>query len=239
MNQTFISGAKNSRLLATGYRDRTPVKAWTWNNQSVLTGAGGIVSSAEDMLKFLSAQLSTDKTMINTAFQETHKERSDAGSPTMQIGLGWHIRDHKYIWHNGRTGGFRSFIGFDPVRKRGIVILTNSTTGADDLGLHWLDDSIPLKELKKPITLDPAVLKEYEGVYEINPTYKIVITSKGKDLFLQATSQPQLALYAEEADKFFLKVVEAKVQFKRGTSNQIEKLLLFQNGDELEGKKIK
>jgi serine-type D-Ala-D-Ala carboxypeptidase/endopeptidase len=239
MSQTLISGAKNSKLLATGYRDKTPVKAWTWSNQSVLTGAGGIVSSAEDMLKFLSAQLTSDKSTINKAFQETHKERTDAGSPAMQIGLGWHIRDHKYIWHNGGTGGFRSFIGFDPVRKRGIVILTNSTTGADDLGMHWLNDSIPLKELKKPITLEPAAIKEYEGVYEINPTFKITVTSKGHDMFLQATGQPQVALYAEETDKFFLKVVDAKVQFKRDGSNQIEKLVLFQNGAEREGKKIK
>jgi CubicO group peptidase (beta-lactamase class C family) len=239
MKQTFISGSKNSKLLATGYRDRTPVKPWTWSNQSVLTGAGGIVSSAEDMLLFLSAQLSAEKTMLAAAFREAHKERSDAGSPTMQIGLGWHIRDHKYVWHNGGTGGFRSFIGFDPVKKKGIVILTNSTTGADDLGFHWLNDSIQLKVLKKPVALEPAALREYEGVYEINPTFKITITSKGKDLFLQAATQPQVALYAEENDKFFLKVVDAKVHFKRNASNQIEKLVLYQNGTEMEGKKIK
>ncbi len=118
------------------------------------------------------------------------------------------------------------------------MILTNSTTGADDLGFHWLDESIPLKEIKKPLLLDPAVLKEYQGVYEINPTFKITITSKGKDLFLQATAQPQFSIYAEEPDKFFLKVVEAKIHFKRGANNQIEKLVLYQNGKALEGKKI-
>ncbi len=238
MTQTFIGGQMNSKLLATGYRESTSVKAWTWTNQSVLTGAGGIVSNAEDMLKFLNAQLNSEKTTLSAAFQEAHKERSEASSPSMQIGLGWHIRDHKYVWHNGGTGGFRSFIGFDPVKKRGIVILINSITGADDLGFHWLDESIPLKEIKKPMLLEPSVLKEYVGVYEINPTFKIEITSKGSALYLQATAQPQFSLYAEEADKFFLKVVEAKVNFKRGINNQIEKLVLYQNGAELKGKKI-
>src|SRR5882672_4926614 len=36
MNQVFVDGLGNSKLLATGYRDRSPVKPWTWTNQSVL-----------------------------------------------------------------------------------------------------------------------------------------------------------------------------------------------------------
>src|SRR6478736_2950941 len=162
MNQTFISGMTKSKLLATGYRDNNPMKAWTWNNQSVLTGCGGIISNAEDMLKFIAAQLNSDNSTLTAAFKEARKERADAGDTTMQIGLGWHIRKHKYVWHNGGTAGFRSFVGFDPAKKRGIVILTNSTTGADDLGFHWLDESSPLKKFKKPIAVDPTALKEYE-----------------------------------------------------------------------------
>lgn len=236
MKQTYISG-EVTKSLATGYRDTNPVKAWTWNSRSVLTGAGGILSNAEDMLKFLTSQWA-DNTPLSSAFKAARQERADAGGPVMQIGLGWHIREHKYIWHNGGTGGFRSFAGFDPEKKRAIVILTNSTTGADDLGFHWLDETVPLKAIKKPIKLDPGVVKEYEGVYEINPTFKITITSKGADLFLQATAQPTLSIYAEEPDKFFLKIAEAKVQFTRDANNKIEKLVLFQNGAVLEGKKI-
>ena len=88
------------------------------------------------------------------------------------------------------------------------------------------------------MALDPAVLKEYEGVYEINPTFKITVTTKGKDIFLQATSQPQVSMYAEELDKFFLKIVEAKVHFQRDANNKVEKLVLYQNGTQLEGKKL-
>jgi D-alanyl-D-alanine-carboxypeptidase/D-alanyl-D-alanine-endopeptidase len=239
MNQTFISGEGNSKHLATGYRETNPVKPWTWNNQSVLTGAGGLVSNAEDMLKFMVAQLNSEKTVLYTAFQEARKERSDAGSSTMQIGLGWHIREHKYIWHNGGTAGFRSFVGFDPEKNRAIVILTNSATGADDLGFHWLDESSPLKEIKMPLALDAAVIKKYEGIYKINPTFKITITSKGNSLFLQSTAIPIVSIYAEEPDKFFFKSSDAKIHFKRGANNEVEKLILYQNGTEREGIKIK
>lgn len=239
MNQTFISGEVNSKLLAIGYREKNQMRAWTWNHQSVLTGAGGLVSNPEDMLKFLVGQLNSEKTSLTTAFQEARKEQADAGSPTMQIGLGWHIREHKYVWHNGGTGGFRSFIGFDPDKKRAIVILTNSTTGADDLGFHWLDEIFPLKEIKMPLTLDQPAIKEYEGVYRINPTFNITITSRGKNLFLQSTAIPMVSIYAEEPDEFFFKASDAKIHFKRGANNQIEKLVLYQNGVEREGMKIK
>ncbi|HLZ16583.1 MAG TPA: serine hydrolase, partial [Cyclobacteriaceae bacterium] len=171
--------------------------------------------------------------------QEARKERSDTEAPNTQIGLGWHIRDHKYFWHNGGTGGFRSFAGFDPDKKRAIVILTNSTVGADDLGFHWLDESIPLKAIKMPLRLDPAAIRELEGVYQINPTYKITVTSRDARLFLQATSQPVVSIYAEAPDEFYFKVTDAKVVFKRAANNKIEKLVLFQNGTEREGKKVK
>src|SRR5579859_1381562 len=69
MKHTFISGEDHSKLLATGYRDTNPVQAWTWNGRSVLTGAGGIVSNAEDMLTYLMAQLSAEKTTLTAAFQ--------------------------------------------------------------------------------------------------------------------------------------------------------------------------
>ncbi len=239
MNQTYISGETKSKLLATGYMDKNPVNAWTWNNQSALTGAGGIVSNAEDMLKYLAAQLSTDQTTLTASFQETHKERAEAGSEQLQIGLGWHIRDHKYIWHNGGTQGFRSFIGFDPEKKRGIVVLTNSTNAADDLGFHWLDSAYALKLLKKPIDLAPEKVKEYEGIYEITPTFKVTISLQESTLLMQATNQPKVSLYAEGQDKFFLRVADVSVNFNRNGEGKIEKLTIHQNGIEQVGKKIK
>ena len=101
-----------------------------------------------------------------------------------------------------------------------------------------MDETYPLKTIKKPLTLEPVKTKEYEGVYEISPTFKISITVQGSSLFLKATDQPKLSLYAEDTDKFFLKAVEAKVQFSRNAYGKIEKLTINQNGIEQVGKKI-
>jgi hypothetical protein len=49
------------------------------------------------------------------------------------------------IWHDGATGGFRSFIGFRDRRGVGAAALVNSTYDVDNLVLHLLDPSRPLE----------------------------------------------------------------------------------------------
>jgi serine-type D-Ala-D-Ala carboxypeptidase/endopeptidase len=237
MNQTAVSGMGKEKNLATGYSDNTPVKAWTWNNESVLTGAGGIVSNAEDMMKFMIAQITPSNTQLSKAFALAHINRSDAGA--MKIGYGWHIRDEKIVWHNGGTGGFRSFAGFDKAKNKAVVVLTNSNTGADDLGFHLLNETYELKALKKPIALSEEVLSKYVGTYEIAPTFSIAITLENGGLIAQATGQPKINIYAESETKFYLKVVDAQIEFFKDATGKVEKLELRQGGAVMPGKKVK
>ena len=47
-----------------------------------------------------------------------------------QMGLGWNrtLNDSEIaIWKNGMTGGYSAFIGFNPEKQVGIVLLTNVT----------------------------------------------------------------------------------------------------------------
>jgi len=237
MNQTFVSGTSKEKNLASGYADNTEVKAWTWNNESVLTGAGGLVSNAEDMMKFMIAQLTPSNTQLSKAFGLTHTIRADAGA--MKIGYGWHIRDEKIVWHNGGTGGFRSFAGFDQSKNKAVVVLTNSNTGADDLGFHLLNDQYELKALKKPLTVSEAVLNNYVGTYEIAPTFSIAVTLENGALMIQATNQPKVNIYPESETKFYLKIVEAQIEFFKDATGKVEKLELHQGGAIMPGKKVK
>jgi CubicO group peptidase (beta-lactamase class C family) len=108
-----------------------------------------------------------------------------SGSPALEIALGWHIfktpSGQEIIWHNGGTGGYRSFIGFDPKKRAGVVVLSNrfTNTGVDDIGRHLLDPSSPLIEpakVRKEIAVDEKVLERYVGTYELAPTFAITIT---------------------------------------------------------------
>src|SRR5258708_25905529 len=54
-----------------------------------------------------------------------------------QIGLAWQIErrdDSTLIWHNGATGGYRSFVALNPARKTAIVILANQSHSLESLG---------------------------------------------------------------------------------------------------------
>jgi len=53
--------------------------------------------------------------------------------------MNWLIRGmngREVVWHNGGTGGYRTWIGFDKTRKIGAIVLGNSAIGQDDLGFE-------------------------------------------------------------------------------------------------------
>lgn len=91
---------------------------------------------------------------------------------------------------------------------------------------------------KVSITLTPEVLKQYNGKYELAPTFHIVIIAKGNQLFAQATGQPEFELFAESETTFFLKVVPASIDFSRDDNGKVTSLVLHQGGQDMEGKKI-
>jgi len=78
------------------------------------------------------------------------------------IGLAWHLTadNPPIIWHNGGTGGYRSFIGFEPRGKRGVVVLVNSGQSPDGLAMKLLRGNV---QLPVEITLPVAQLPEYVG----------------------------------------------------------------------------
>lgn len=238
MSQTFLNTPDNKLLhVAQGYAGNIPVKAWTWTNQSVMAGAGGLISNTEDMIKFLIANLN-ESGPLGKSLAMTHQPRHDAGGANMEIGMGWHILNKTIVWHNGGTGGFRSFAGFNPKTKTAVVVLTNSHTGADDLGFYLLDNSLPLKSPRPTVAVDEKTLKDYVGEYELTPQFKITITLKDGSLLAQATGQGAFEIFPESPKKFFYKVVDAQIEFVRDEKGGVEKLVLYQNGATMGAKKL-
>lgn len=90
---------------------------------------------------------------------------------------------------------------------------------------------------KESITLDASAIKVYEGTYELQPGFDIVISAKGSQLFAQATGQPEFEVFGEAEDKFFLKVVAADIVFNRDEKGNIKSLTLNQGGQQMEGMK--
>jgi hypothetical protein len=87
------------------------------------------------------------------------------------------------------------------------------------------------------VAVDPKVLAEYVGTYQLTPMFAIAITLEDGKLSAQATGQSKFPIFAESPTKFFLKVVDAQIEFSRDGGGQVTSLTLYQNGNAAKGKK--
>jgi serine-type D-Ala-D-Ala carboxypeptidase/endopeptidase len=238
---TFTASMK--ARLAVGHNPAlTPVANW---DLPTLAGAGALRSTADDMLDFLAANLGYTKTPLGPAMAAQIASRRPTGSPGLQIALGWHVltsHGHEIVWHNGGTGGYRSYMAYDLKRRIGVVLLSNTSTtvGVDDIGLHLMEGGAPLAEMPKQrteVAVDPKLLAEYVGTYQLAPTFAIAITLEDGKLSAQATGQPKFPIFAESPAKFFLKVVDAQIEFSRDGTGAVTSLTLYQNGNAAKGKR--
>jgi D-alanyl-D-alanine-carboxypeptidase/D-alanyl-D-alanine-endopeptidase len=228
--------------LAPGHDDAdTVVSNW---DIPTLAGAGALRSTASDMLKFLAANLDSSLGPVARALAVAHVPLRDTDSQRMRIGLAWITItpfDTPLVWHNGQTGGYHSFIGFDPARSRGVVVLANSSKNVDDIGLHLLDARVPLSappKVRTEIQINPALLDAYVGVYELAPSFRLAVTREGNSLFGQATGQSKFQLFPETETDFFWKVVDAQVTFVKDAAGKVNQIVLHQGGANIPGKRV-
>jgi hypothetical protein len=92
---------------------------------------------------------------------------------------------------------------------------------------------------KAETKVDKAILASYVGEYELQPGFVITITVEDDKIFAQATGQSKNEIFPESDSRFFLKVVEAQLEFVKGPDNKVTHLILYQGGEKVEGKKIK
>ena len=244
MTSTSIALTADMRKRLTQGHDENLVETKNWDLPT-LAGAGAIRSTVNDMVKFVEANMGKTKSLLDGAMTKQRATRSSAGSPELSIALGWHKLasfGEEVIWHNGATGGYHSFIGFDKKRGVGVVVLSNSTLDIDDIGRHLIDRRYPLKKIqskteRKVVKIDSAILDIYVGEYELIPTFVISITKEGDRMMLQATGQQKVEIYPESEKEFFLKVVDAQITFVKDGKGEVKELILHQGGANQIGKK--
>ena len=120
--------------------------------------------------------------------------------------------------------------------KKGDVenIITHSREGNE----VWNKTNNPIKT-QAEIKVDQKILDRYVGEYAIAPDFTFVITRVQDQLFLLATGQEQVEIFAETENKFFLKVNDAELEFVSDDRGNIIKAILNQGGRTTDAKKIK
>jgi serine-type D-Ala-D-Ala carboxypeptidase/endopeptidase len=232
--------------LALGHDESGKVVA-NWDIPA-MAGAGAIRSTAIDMLKFVDANVHPERGKVERAMAFAHQPRASAGGAAM-IGLNWlivHPGKDTIVWHNGGTGGYRTFVGLEPSKRVGVVVLTNTGgAGADDIGMHLLDPTLPLAPKPVPpkqrtaIDLPAATMARYVGTYELSPSFSLTVTLKDGVLSAQATGQQAFRLWPETETDFFLKEVDAQMTFVRDAQGVVTALVLHQGGVDQRATKVK
>ena len=131
-----LAPEQEARLAQGHGMRRRPVEAWYLDG---LAGAGALRSTAPDLLRYLRAQAEPDSTPLAGAIRLTHQLWEPARRHT--FGLGWmrtRLPTGDLWWHNGGTGGFRSFAGFSTDQRRVSAVLVNDGRGPEAAGFDLI-----------------------------------------------------------------------------------------------------
>lgn len=122
MKNSFTSSRNLGNSLIKGLNTKGEIVTnWDFD---VLFGAGGILSTTEDLAIFANAQFNPK----NKELELTRRTTFDIKENT-KIGLGWHklesTNGENLVWHNGGTGGYSSSMVMKVEEKKAVIILSN------------------------------------------------------------------------------------------------------------------
>jgi CubicO group peptidase (beta-lactamase class C family) len=200
-----------------------------WEFTDAFAGAGALRSSAVDMLKFLAAALGYTNTPLSAPMSRMLAVRR-GGTAAFKMGLGWRVEDvdgTEIVWTGGATYGSRSFAGYDPKRRVGVVVLSNynSGSGIDDIGRHLLNPRIPLdrgaavKPRARTVSTVPSALVDaYAGRYRFTDNEVWIVRRDGNRYFIKRSDAAELEIFPEGNfetgnDDFFSPSIDAFFTF--------------------------
>jgi len=133
MNRTAVDlTPEMEATLSPGHAYRLE-RAYPWRIPP-LEGAGDIRSTVNDLLIFVAANMGIIHSPLQPAMKKMLSIQRPA-LPGLKIALGWHIEKGRndVVTHGGVTNGYNSFVGYDPHRKIGVVVLSNSYLPIEDI----------------------------------------------------------------------------------------------------------
>ena len=226
---------------ATGYMNPSEAVKAPIVDSSVSLAAGAIYTTTGDLYKWDRA-LYTSRIISPSSLQK-------AFTPHLaKYGFGWMIDSvygKKVVEHGGGIFGFVSFILRVPEDQICIIVLDNQPAPAgpgkiaSDINALLNGKPYSIPHARVAITIDSSTLKQYVGSYQLNPNFIITFTLENGQLMTQATNQPKFPVYAEKENFFFLKVVDAQIEFVKGADGAVQKIILYQNGNQQTANKIR
>ncbi len=197
---------------------------YNFSYETSVSGAGNILSTAEDYSKFL-IYVMNGAGLSQNLYDEMLKPKVTVNEH-LSYGLGWQIltglpNGEYALEHGGTNTGMWSMSLILPKSQRGIVVMTNGDSGifiykniieeVFDEGetiFNYIMGATP----REVVTLSDAVLERYTGTWIDTDNRELTIVKGDGVLNFSGTGLPDVILYPESENVFFLK--DFDVQFK-------------------------
>jgi len=229
----------NSAIIAHRAAGYTPGKSGAVNagfvDMSIPFSAGALYSTTEDLLRWEQGLFGGKVLRPESLAKMTTPFKQDYA-----FGLGVSTQNgHKMIAHDGGIQGFNTALAYYPDDKLVVAVLANVNGPAGQIAGNLakvaLGEKVVLPTERKEITVSPEILKHYVGTYELTPNFSLAITLEDSHLVSQGTNQGKVAMFAESETMFFLKLVDAQIEFVKNEKGEVTNLVLHQNGREVKG----
>jgi len=227
-------------------------------------GATSLFTTVEDLSRW-HHNLDTGELGGPEVNDQMHQRGVLNDGDTITYAFGLVIGDHRgmrTVSHGGGDAGFRTTVHRFPGQDLSVVVLSNQasfnpTSMALEVSDIYLEDEMErfaasMEETSEDddaaaddesgdervaIEMDPAVFDDYEGDYQLRPSFILTVFRDGDELYVHPSGQDDFQLFPEAEDEYFLTVTDAQISFVRDDSGQVKGLVLHQGGRDAEAPK--
>ena len=203
---------------------------------SIMPAGGGLYSTANDLLTFLSECMGYQSSPLASAMKIALGVHRPV-NPGNEQALGWNIygkNEDQIIFRDGSSFGYASAIAYDPKSRAGVVVLTNQIGDVGDVARHLLRPDFPLAKPANTkhieITLDPKILDSCVGCYEAKGEGIFIVARENDFLTIEAPADwglPKLRIRPESQQDFFATELPVRVTFQTGPDGRVRSLTIY------------
>jgi CubicO group peptidase (beta-lactamase class C family) len=231
---------------AFGHLRAGPMVEGGWLNYPV-AAADGLWTTPSDYALFLDAVVG-DAMGRTASILSASSARTLLAPPAAKGNLGFVFEgagNDAFFRVQGRTVGYTANACFFPAKGQGAVILTNSDNGGlltDEIlravaaAYQW---PYFAPEEKTLFRLDPSIIEQYVGSYQVTPDYFLQVSAEDYYLVIEPTGQARTKFYVESGTIFFSIDPFIRIQFRRDDQGRVNGLVLWQEDFEQKAVKVR
>jgi CubicO group peptidase (beta-lactamase class C family) len=248
VNSSFATPINRSdKNLATGYYENGKQVEGKYHIYPE-KAAAGLWTTPSDLAKYIIAVQKSYKGIQSKILSSQMAKVMLTANVDQRAGLGVFIDNYdggKYFGHDGLTFGYYSQYYGSLTNGNGVVVMTNSVNSdivaeiVNSVAKVYGFKGLYRSKTTKPFQVDESILKTYTGKYRLGPDEVLTVSKTGKQLFIKLGDEDKIAIYPERVNKFYLKVVDAQLEFIKDAKGNVKKAILYQDGSANDAPQIK